>query len=402
MGHDIQTNKTEEIIVCRDVAEIYCNTITCLNELCKVNSDIMKSLEKLISSISMTNELGTYKLKTLEDEVEFKLHEVKNIANSLPSLKYKVAHENKRILQKHDLSEMEIASAEVCAKESINDIEDNLRYLKEQLNESHENVLGLNFALVRLKSFQCECNALYYGALEGICSFPTESLNIYYELAPRWSNMPNGVTVRSLDKKGFKMYQEMEFNKSQKYLDEASNMIDSHSYNVDNYIKELKKRDVNFFIAGSTSLQHERDIFAGVISLLQTKWKPLGLTINSYSYNNFPREITSGGHQQQYDNFIANHVNVAIFILCGKAQKYTLEEFDVAYSNYKANGAPKIFVYSLNDGINKCDTYIHQKMMQEKQYWIEYKNENELRLLLERDFNSYLINEYSKLATSIL
>lgn len=393
---------SDEIIVCRDIAEIYCNTITCLNELCKINSDIMKSLEKLLSYISLTNEINTFKLKALEDETDFRLREIENISKSLPSLKYKTTTESKHILQKHDLSEMEIASAEICVQQSINDIQDNFRYLKEQLKDNPSNTLSLNFALVRLKSFQCECNALYYGALEGICSFPTESLNIYYELSSRWNNLPSGVTINSLDKKTFKIYQEIEFNNSKKYLDEAGTWIESHSNDVNNYIQTLKCRDINFFIAGSTSLQHERDVFAGVINLLQTKWRPLGLTINSYSYQNFQRDIIIDGHQQQYNNFIANHINVAVFILCGTAKKYTAEEFNVAYSNYKEKGTPKILVYSLNDGINKHDTYIHSKMEQEKQYWIEYKDENELRLLLERDLNSYLLDEYSKLATSLL
>ena len=35
-------------------------------------------------------------------------------------------------------------------------------------------------------------------------------------------------------------------------------------------------------------------------------------------------------------------------------------------------------------------------MKEEKQYWIEYKSIEELRLLIERDLNKYLIEEFSK------
>ena len=88
-------------------------------------------------------------------------------------------------------------------------------------------------------------------------------------------------------------------------------------------------------------------------------------------------------------------MNVAIFILSGKAGSYTMEEFDVAYNNFKKDGTPKIFVYSLNDGNNVLDSEIHQKMQEEKQYWIEFKDVDELRHLLNIDLNAYLLETYT-------
>lgn len=399
--HKPQTTDTSnpdyEMIICRDIAEIFCNTISCLNELCEINCHVIEASEKLISSIALTNRIETHQLKTLEDEIAFRQREVKELSTALPSFNFHSTRESKCILAKHNLSAIEIASAKTCVTQSINDILSNFEYLKEQLKNNQNNFLGLHLGLANLKSFHFECNALYYGALEGICSFPTEALNIYYALAPQWNNMPKGITLRSFNKEGFKMCQETEFHKSQQCIEKAEELVDQYSHDVDNLIKGLKRHEVNFFIAGSKSLQRERDVFAGVINLLQSQWKPLGFDVNSFSYQNFPKDITIDGHQQQYNNFIANHVNVAVFILSGKAGEYTMEEFEVAYINYKKNNAPIIFVYSLNDGTNKCDSIIHAKMEQEKQYWIEYKDTDQLRLLLERDLNSYLLGEYSKL-----
>ena len=327
---------------------------------------------------------------------------VNNIANQLPSLKFNASTVEKMVLKKHHLSVAEVVSAESCVLQSIKDINSNLVNLKEQLGLNHfGNIVGINFSLTRLKCFQFECNALYYGALEGLCSFPNESLGIYYEMASSWDCMPKGVSLKSFDKKHFKMYQEMELQKSQKCLDEAQIMIDNIGNDVDNLIKGLKRHDVNFFIAGSKELQQERDVFAGVISILQSKWKPMGLEINSYSYMNFPRDVTVEGHQQQYNNFIAHHVNVAVFILSEKAGVYTMEEFDVAFNSFKKTGNPKIYVYSLNNKDNSCDSVIHTKMMEEKQYWIEYNNIQELRLLIERDLNNCLIEQFSKITSSL-
>lgn len=390
-----------EVIVCRDVAEIYCNTVSYLNELCTINKQVQITLEKFISSVSINETMETHQLKAIEDEVNFREKEVKDISASLHSFKFSSSEDGKIVLQKHNLSVAEVASAETCVQQSVQDILNNFMSLRQQLRNNQNNLLGIHFALARTKCFQYECNALYYGALEGMCSFPNDSLTVYYEMAPRWDNMPSGVALKSFDKKHFRMYQEMEFQKSQQCLDAAKRMLDNAENDVDNLIISLKRHDVNFFIAGSKALQQERDVFAGVINVLQSTWKPLGLDINSYSYMNFPRDVTIDGHQQQYNHFIAHHVNVAVFILSGKAGGYTMEEFDVAFDNFKRKGTPKIYVYSLDNEVNGCDSIIHTKMKEEKQYWIEYKNVEELRLLIERDLNKYLIEEFSKTIASL-
>lgn len=399
-GKQTNVNPDFEVIVCRDVAEIFCSTVSYLNELCAINKQIQIALEKFISSVSINKTMETHQLKAIEDEVSFREKEVKDISASLHSFKFNSYEDGKIVLQKHNLSVAEVASAETCVKQSVQDILNNFVCLREQLKNNQNNLLGIQFALARTKCFQFECNALYYGALEGMCSFPNDSLTVYYEMAPRWDNMPSGVTLRSFDKKTFRMYQEMELQKSQQCLDAVKRMLDNAENDVDNLIISLKRHDVNFFIAGSKALQQERDVFAGVVNMLQSTWKPLGLDINSYSYMNFPRDVTIDGHQQQYNHFIAHHVNVAVFILSGKAGSYTMEEFDVAFDNFKKKGTPKIYVYSLDNGVNGCDSIIHTKMKEEKQYWIEYKNVEELRLLIERDLNKYLIEEFSKMTAA--
>lgn len=384
-----------EHIVCCDVTEIYCNTINFINELCSINNHVVQAVEKFLSAISVNDAIETHQLTTLDTEISFRIKEVNELTNGVPSLKLNITPAGKIILAKHKLSELEVASTEMCVNQSINDVLSNFQYLRDSIKGNQYNALGVNFALARLKSFQYESNAIYYGALEGLCSFPIESLTLYYEISPRWENMPKGVTLRSLNKEGFKLNQELEFKKAQQCLDAVSELIEKYGNNVDNIIYSLKRQDVNFFIAGSKSLQQERDVFAGVVSILQSKWKPLGIDVNSYSYQNFPREVTDIPSQEQYNRFIAKHVNVAIFILGGKAGSYTMEEFDVAYNNFKKNGTPKIFVYSLNDGNNVLDSEIHQKMQEEKQYWIEFKDVDELRHLLNIDLNAYLLETYT-------
>lgn len=390
-----------EVIVCRDVAEIYCNTVSYLNELCAINKHVRTSLERFLSSVSINGKIETDQLRKIEDEVVRKEREIEEMSKSLNLFNFNTSDDGKLILQKHNLSVAEVVSAEKCVLQSMQNLKGNFASLMEQLRNNQNNLWGIHYALACMKCFQFECNALYYGALEGMCSFPNDSLTIYYEAAPRWGNMPHGVTLNSFDKKHFRMYQEIEFQKSQQCLDLASKMINDVENDVDSLIKGIKRHDVNFFIAGSKELQQERDVFASVISILQSKWRPLGLDINSYTYQNFPKDVTIDGHQQQYNNFIARHVDVSVFILNGKAGKFTMEEFDVAFNSFKENGTPKIFVYSLNDGICESDSFIHKKMKEEKQYWIEYKSVEVLRLLIELDLTNYLLEEYSKMVTAL-
>lgn len=396
-GSNEKSNEETELIVCRDVAEIYCNTINFINELCAINSHVVQTLEKFLSSIFVNSNIETHQLISLESEIDFRLKEVNELSKILPSFKLNITSEGKSILAKHKLSEMEVNSTEVCVKQSISEILSNFQYLKDSIKGNQYDALAVNFALARLKSFEYECNAIYYGALEGLCSFPIESLTIYYEVSPRWKNLPNDVTLRSLNKEGFKINQELEFGKVQQCINAAKELIDNYSNNVDNAIFGLKRQNVNFFIAGSKSLQQERDVFAGVVNVLQSQWKPHGIDVNSYSYQNFPREVTDIPSQEQYNNFIAKQVNVAIFILSGKAGTYTIEEFEVAYSNFKKNGTPKIFVFSLNDGSNQFDSGIHKKMQEEKLYWIDFKDVNELRSLLNIHLETYLVDTYSRM-----
>ena len=173
-----------EHIVCRDVTEIYCNTINFINELCSINNHVVQAVEKFLSAVSITDAIETHQLTTLDTEISFRTKEVNELTNGVPSFKLNITPNGKIILAKHKLSELEVASTEMCVNQSINDILSNFQYLRDSIKGNQYNALGVNFALAQLKSFQYESNAIYYGALEGLCSFPIESLTLYYEISP--------------------------------------------------------------------------------------------------------------------------------------------------------------------------------------------------------------------------
>ena len=89
-------NLTNEVIVCRDITEIYCNTISCIDTLCGINKSVTTSLEKFLSSVSLSGSFETYQLKSLEDEIDFRLREIKSFEENIPDLKFSIHSKGKK------------------------------------------------------------------------------------------------------------------------------------------------------------------------------------------------------------------------------------------------------------------------------------------------------------------
>ena len=60
------------------------------------------------------------------------------------------------------------------------------------------------------------------------------------------------------------------------------------------------------FIAGSTSLYVERDAIRAVVSEIHNKWSYKGITLTSYTFEDFDNKVHEGGLQKLYNTFIAN------------------------------------------------------------------------------------------------
>ena len=143
------------------------------------------------------------------------------------------------------------------------------------------------------------------------------------------------------------------------------------------------KNNVYFFLAGSKALQDIRDMYRNEIGILQTEWKDKDLYIYGYTYENFDPVVVIGGQQYEYDEFIRNCADVTFFILDGGIGGITKEEFDVAFKSFEQSGRPKIYVFSKkNDEKNEKVEEVRRKLGQDRQYWIEYEDNKELRLLL--------------------
>ena len=153
------------------------------------------------------------------------------------------------------------------------------------------------------------------------------------------------------------------------------------------------KIEYKVFIAGSTSLHVERDSIRAVVSEIHNKWNYKGITITSYTFEDFDNKVHEGGLQKLYNNFIANEADCVVFIIDGQIGAQTLEEFNISFNSFKHRQKPSILVYSRNERNShpQTEAFINN-MNKVKHYWRVYTDIISLKLKFKEDITNELIN----------
>lgn len=141
-------------------------------------------------------------------------------------------------------------------------------------------------------------------------------------------------------------------------------------------------RKFKVFIAGSKSLQKERELIRVVASKTQSR---TGVIIDIKSYDDFNEMFTPYGAQSDYYNkYITSESDLVVFILNGAVGGITKKEFLEAYNSYKMSKTPKICVYSrINDKDNEDIKEIRNTISDLGQYYKDYADNIELERLVE-------------------
>lgn len=147
------------------------------------------------------------------------------------------------------------------------------------------------------------------------------------------------------------------------------------------------------FIAGSTSLHLERDSIRAVVSEIHNKWSFKGITLTSYTFEDFDNRVHEGGLQRLYNNFIANEADCVVFIIDGQIGAQTLEEFNISFNSFRYRQKPSILVYSKNERNSHPQTEAFiSNMNKVKHYWRVYTDIISLKLKFKEDITNELIN----------
>ncbi len=381
-------------MVCGEVCAIYCNTIVCIDQLCEINNNILESWHKFYLKSIMHGDKSYNAEKKMLEDIRFHRNAIERMNNNSTHLTFQPSTIKSIILNKHKLSVQEIHAALSVVGSTETELIENCDYLANLLGSETRINSNLLFAENRLKCFQYESNGLFYGALEGLCSFPSKSLMLYEQQRTKLKYLPADTSLNKR-KEDYLLLQEIEFKKAENLLKGIKMVIDDDSERVNMIGDQLFSRQINIFFAGSTALQTERDIYSNVISQLQTKWKDNNIHLYGYSFQNFEHEFVFNGHQCTYNEFIKRYSDIVIFVLNGNVGGETRKEFDIAMNSFKEHHHPLIYVYSrLSDAPNEDVESTRHRINEESQYWQDYSDNGHLRLLIKNDLQERLQKIY--------
>lgn len=382
-------------IVCTEVCNIYCNTIVTLDQCVGITRNILKEWQKLSVKTSLDNKLEEKDIERVIQLFKLKSKNVEEMKRFTPKLTFKSSWWKQHILSHHKLPLAEVEFATTLPQTTYDELKSMIDEVIADVKNRNVDNVQMSLIPTKFMAFEEETIGMYYGAMEGLCSFPHSVLRIYEDVSFRIKCLPTEVGYNKR-KEDYLHFQELQMNKAQKLLDGFKEYLD----NTDNLTKiftdKLLKKDINIFFSGSKSLEAERNIFSGAIVRLQSKWRNKGLNIYGFSYQNFNHEAVVEGHQAKYDDFIQNRTDAIFFVLNGNIGNYTEKEFRLAMEAFKQKGTPKIYIYSkINDVSDSSVEKLRMIICEEKQYWQDYSDNTHLKLLIENDMMDVItsINE---------
>jgi len=170
---------------------------------------------------------------------------------------------------------------------------------------------------------------------------------------------------------------------------------------------------ITIFLALSEQLEDERIKFKSFISEESTH----NIHIDVITGKDTSDAVSKTRSQDEYNKYIRDcDIFVALFFT--KAGKYTVEEFYVAYQNFKEFGRPKIFTYFKradnqdkdNNDDGKSLIKFRNKLEDLGHHWTAYGNTEELHLKFKKELDSYrnerkstkVFNEVKKPKSTVL
>lgn len=150
------------------------------------------------------------------------------------------------------------------------------------------------------------------------------------------------------------------------------------------------------FIGGSTSIVNERNAARSVLSILYNQYDKYNFYITAHTFEDFKNKHKIEGHQYEYDEFIKNKANCAIFIICNYVGEKTLNEYKVAIETFESTNEerPTIFVYNdisnvpqqQDESVVRFRDFVDSK----NAYWRDYKDIETLMLKMKDDISAEL------------
>ena len=149
---------------------------------------------------------------------------------------------------------------------------------------------------------------------------------------------------------------------------------------------------LKIFIAGSKVLEKQRITLRAVLMRMQVLFN---LMIEAKTFEDFSDSLIEGGRQTDYNRYITEQTDIAVFVFDNSVGGITKDEFNLAYKNYTEHKRPHIYVYCRKSDIESEDIRSFKAYLNElNQYYTEYKDNEDLSHSFEKSITEYLVNTY--------
>ena len=150
---------------------------------------------------------------------------------------------------------------------------------------------------------------------------------------------------------------------------------------------------LNIFLAGSTKLEEQRNIFRSCANRLQADncAKGRNIAVNITTFENFNSGISEIKSQELYDAYIHSEADYAMFIFDNEVGGISKHEFDIAFDAFQKNKRPTLYIYFKNS-CSYSPEYeeIRSLLLNTGNYFIQYDDIAHLRKLVDTHMREML------------
>ncbi len=145
-------------------------------------------------------------------------------------------------------------------------------------------------------------------------------------------------------------------------------------------------KTIKIFLASSAELQHDREQFELFINRKNKQWVARGVFLHLVIWEDFLDALSQTRLQDEYNQAIRG-CDLFVMLFFTKVGKYTEEEFETAFGQFKQTSKPFIFTYfkdaEVNTGsLNRRDVLsllnFQEKLDQLGHFYTPYKNTEDL------------------------
>lgn len=161
--------------------------------------------------------------------------------------------------------------------------------------------------------------------------------------------------------------------------------------------REGTQKHIKIFLASSAELKEEREQFEIFIHRENQKLYKEGIFIELELWENFIDAMSKTRLQDEY-NYVVKHSDIFISLFFTKVGKYTLEEFETAFGQFKKTGKPLVYTYFKSGEIDTEQiTDEIQSLLEFKKKLVDlghfrtiYKNIDDLKLQFKNQLEKIL------------